>query len=82
VNLIDYKIATINVDDGNVGGITTYNISGRIVGIGKSIKYFHIGDEVFGVINNKSGEGKRSITKYCVADVEMLIRKPANVSHV
>jgi hypothetical protein len=23
VNLIDYKIATINVDDGNVGGITT-----------------------------------------------------------
>ena len=52
------------------------DIAGRIVGVGKNITRFHVGDEVFGTAKGGSG----GFAEYVCAGEKSLALKPKNVS--
>lgn len=53
------------------------DIAGRIEAVGKNVKQFQLGDEVFG---NISGCGWGGFAEYVCADENALVIKPANIS--
>ena len=53
------------------------DIAGRIEAVGKDVKRFKVGDDVFGDI---SGSGWGGFAEYVCAREEALARKPANIS--
>lgn len=53
------------------------DIAGRIEAVGKDVKRFKVGDEVFGDI---SGSGWGGFAEYVCAREEVLVLKPANIS--
>ena len=61
--------------------VTGYDVSGRIVAVGKSVKDFKVGDEVFGLLNIDSSNGGGALQEYSVGEADALVKKPANVSH-
>src|SRR5688572_19502666 len=59
--------------------ILGWDISGTVVDIGKAVKNFKQGDEVFGMVNFP-GHGK-AYAEYVAAPENHLALKPANISH-
>jgi len=55
------------------------DISGRIESVGKNIKHFKPGDEVFGDL---SGYGWGGFAEYVTAPEHVLVRKPGNISYL
>ena len=53
------------------------DIAGRIEAVGRDVKRFKVGDDVFGDI---SGSGWGGFAEYVCAREEVLVRKPANIS--
>jgi NADPH:quinone reductase-like Zn-dependent oxidoreductase len=53
------------------------DIAGRVEAVGKDVKLFHIGDEVFGDLSN---EGWGAFAEYVCASENKLIFKPATMS--
>jgi len=60
--------------------ILGWDVSGEIVEVGNKVTRFHIGDEVFGMINF-IGHGK-AYAEYVVASAKHIALKPNNISHV
>lgn len=54
------------------------DISGRIESVGKNIKHFKPGDEVFGDL---SGSGWGGFAEYVTVSEHVLVRKPSNISY-
>ncbi|GHA54906.1 NADP-dependent oxidoreductase [Pontibacter akesuensis] len=59
--------------------IVGWDISGEVVAVGDDVKYFKVGDEVFGMVNFP-GHGK-AYAEYVAAPESHLAHKPANISH-
>lgn len=81
LNPVDYKIAAFNFSNTKLPASVGFDVSGRIVAVGAGVKNFEIGDEVFGYLNLNASHGGGAFQQYTVADIEGLVRKPANVSH-
>ncbi|MGS2741801.1 NADP-dependent oxidoreductase [Sinomicrobium sp. M5D2P17] len=64
--------------------ILGWDVSGVVVGLGKKVTDFHLGDAVFGLLNfpthTTSGHAK-AYAEYVVAHTEDITLKPDNVSH-
>jgi len=81
LNPIDYKMASTNFANIKLPAVTGYDVSGRVVAVGKSVNDFKVDDEVFGVLNMNSSNGGGALQQYSVGETDLLIKKPANISH-
>jgi len=81
INPVDYKMAEINFAGTKLPSTTGYDVSGRVVAVGKNVKNVKVGDEVFGVLNLNSSNGGGGYQQYSVGEEDALIKKPANLSH-
>jgi NADPH:quinone reductase-like Zn-dependent oxidoreductase len=81
LNPIDYKMAGMNLVKVKLPSVTGYDVSGRVVAVGKAVKDLKVGDEVFGFLNFNSSNGGGALQEYSVGEVDALIKKPANISH-
>jgi NADPH:quinone reductase-like Zn-dependent oxidoreductase len=81
LNPIDYKITNMNFTKTILPAVTGYDVSGEVVAVGKGVKDFKVGDEVFGCLNINSSNGGGAFQQYSVGEAEALVKKPANVSH-
>jgi NADPH:quinone reductase-like Zn-dependent oxidoreductase len=81
LNPLDYKMAGYNFAQVELPACTGYDLSGRVVGVGKGVTAFKVGDEVFGCVNINTSNGGGALQQYTVADTDGLVKKPANLSH-
>jgi NADPH:quinone reductase-like Zn-dependent oxidoreductase len=81
LNPVDYKMAAFNFAKVTLPAVTGYDVSGQIVAIGKGVKDFQVGDEVFGLLNMNSSNGGGALQQYSVGEADALAKKPANISH-
>lgn len=58
--------------------ILGYDVAGKVEAVGKDVKQFQPGDDVFGDISAQGGGG---LAEYVTAPAEMLVVKPANVPY-
>jgi len=65
--------------NGNAPIVIGWDVSGIITEIGKDVRTFKIGDEVFGTIDFPGRGG--AYAKYIAASANQITKKPSNISH-
>lgn len=81
LNPLDLKMTSLNFSNTKLPAVTGYDVSGRVIAIGKGVKEFQVGDEVFGGLNINTSNGGGALQQYTVAEVDALEKKPSNISH-
>ncbi|UJR24098.1 hypothetical protein I4U23_027065 [Adineta vaga] len=82
LNPIDHKMATTNFSNTKLPSVTGYDVSGRIVAIGKNVKDLQVNDEVFGMLNLNSSDGGGAFQQYSIAETDTLVKKPTTINHI
>ncbi|CAF0823212.1 unnamed protein product [Didymodactylos carnosus] len=65
LNPVDWRMAENTWATHQVPSVTGFDISGKVVSVGNSVKQFKVDDEVFGMLSLKTGGG---FQQYSVAD--------------
>lgn len=81
LNPLDFKMAGFNFAQTTLPAVVGYDVSGEIVAIGKDVKDFKVGDEVFGLLCLNTNNGGGAFQQYTVAFADGLAKKPPNVPH-
>jgi len=76
LNPLDLKMIALNFTNTKLPAVT-----GRIVAVGKGVKDFKVGDEVFGALNIDTGNGGGALQQYSAEETDALVKKPANITH-
>jgi NADPH:quinone reductase-like Zn-dependent oxidoreductase len=81
LNPIDYKITSMNFSNTKLPACTGYDISGRIIAVGKAVTHLQVGDEAFGYLSLDSSNGGGAFQQYSVGHADGLVKKPSNITH-
>jgi NADPH:quinone reductase len=80
INPLDYQIRRGDyADQVELPAIIGHDISGVVDQIGSDVTEFRVGDEVY--YTSRIFDGPGSYAEYHVADVDIVARKPLNISH-
>jgi len=79
INPVDYKLLLHNFFNLPYPFAFGADVSGTIVEVGKDVKDFKVGDEVFTVLNPAAGSA--SFAEYTIVDAARLAHKGSKVSH-
>lgn len=81
LNPLDIKIKNGQADHAQVkeSSILGIDMAGIVEAVGKKVKNFHIGDEVFGMVGGV-GNNPGTLAEYIAADADLLALKPKNIS--
>ncbi|XP_021741394.1 2-methylene-furan-3-one reductase-like [Chenopodium quinoa] len=87
LNPIDYKrmLGFLKATDSSPPTIPGYDVAGKVVKVGKDVKKFNVGDEVYGDINEKAIElpkSSGSLAEYTAVEEKLLALKPEKLSFV
>lgn len=81
LNPVDYKLAGYNFLNIKLPSTVGFDVSGRVVAVGKGVTNVKVGDDVFGILSSGSGNISGGLQQYSVASANGLIKKPADISH-
>ncbi len=81
LNPLDIKIKNGQADHAQVkeSSILGIDMAGTVEAVGKNVKNFNIGDEVYGMVGGV-GNNPGTLAEYIAADADLLALKPKNIS--
>lgn len=87
LNPVDYKrmLGFFKATDSSPPTIPGYDVAGKVVKVGRQVKNFKEGDEVYGNINEKAIELPKtsgSLAQYTAVEEKLLALKPENLSFI
>lgn len=87
LNPVDYKrmLGFFKATDSSPPTIPGYDVAGKVVKVGRQVKNFKEGDEVYGNINEKAIELPKtsgSLAEYTAVEEKLLALKPENLSFI